>query len=105
LSSPGKMVLPVACTRATSGPRNLTLVGGGDHFSSRGVRPLEGDVVGVLGEPGAVGVAIGPAPVVEEVPEEVEDGGLVSGVVLCGLLLHCRYPFELVAVVVVVDAG
>ena len=44
------------------------------------VRPVEGHVIGVLGEPGAVGPAVAPGPVFEKLFEELVYGPLVCGV-------------------------
>src|SRR5262245_20860627 len=63
------------------------LVRCGDLFSSPSVRPVEGHVVGILGEPRAVGTTVAPTPIVEELLEEVVDGRLV-GLVRCMCLLH-----------------
>ena len=51
-------------------PVEELLVGGGDLFSPPGACTVEGYVVGVLGETGAVGLAVAPAPVGEQVIEE-----------------------------------
>ena len=69
-------------------PVEELLVGGGDLFSPPGVCTIEGDVVGVLGETGAVGLAVAPASVGEQVIEESANLRFVGLVERGGFVVH-----------------